>query len=94
MVGQIGEVAPWHKIWAKALPSSVLVDDDGVLASFSSLEASSLKLLCPGVVVSLSYLLYFVVVPHFTLVLGPLLFFFFVDKPQSRPCAWTAVVWF
>ena len=58
MVGQIGEVAHWYKIWAKALPSSVLVDDDGVLASFSSLEASSLKLLCPGVVVSLSYLLY------------------------------------
>jgi hypothetical protein len=54
MVGRIGAVTPWHKTWAKALPSSDLVDDDDVLASFISLEALSLKLLCRGVVVALS----------------------------------------
>lgn len=61
--------SPWHKSRAKALLSFSEADDDYVVASFTSLEASS-KSLCAMVFLLSPYSDVFVVVPLFALMLG------------------------
>ena len=47
-------ISPWHNTHAKALASSSLADDDYILSSFTSLEASSKRFLCRGIFQCLS----------------------------------------